>query len=128
MALAVALAVVGPSRPSAAEAQDSSAGAATQPKVLLLGDSVLQGICLHSPAELDTLRRTFTVTCDGKDKPPFRFTSDGPALIRSHTGDFDDHLVIELGYNDGYNAAAFKSRAQAILQMPEVWPPPTCSG
>jgi hypothetical protein len=41
-------------------------------------------------------------------------------LIRSHAGDFDDHLVIELGYNDGYNAAVFRQRAEAILNMPEV--------
>jgi hypothetical protein len=120
-ALAVAVGLVAPALGSTtAAAQDSSADAAALPKVLLVGDSVLEGICLYSPAELDTLRRTFAVTCEGTDKPPFHFTSDGPALIRSHADDFDDHLVIALGYNDGYNAAVFKSRAQAILQMPEV--------
>jgi hypothetical protein len=93
---------------------------AARPKVLILGDSVLEMICKYLPAELDELRQSFDVTCDGLDVPPFHYTSDGPALIRNHAADFGDHLVLALGYNDGFNATAFRQRAEAILAMPEV--------
>jgi hypothetical protein len=100
-----------------------AAGAAAQParpKVLILGDSVVEMICKYVPAELDELRQTFDPTCDGLDVAPFRRTSDGPGLIRSHAADIGDHLVLALGYNDGPALSQFRERARAILEMPEV--------
>ena len=81
---------------------------------------MVEGICRYSPHELDPLRQTHTVTCDGLDVPPFHFTGrDGPGLIRSQVNDFDDDLVLALGYND-LSPAAFASGAEEIMQMAEV--------
>jgi len=104
-----------------ATGEEATATAAALPTVLILGDSVVEGICKYSPGELNQLRQSFTVTCDGLDVPPFYFTGrDGPGLIRSHVSDFDDNLVLALGYNDGFNTEAFRAGAEAIMQMPEV--------
>jgi lysophospholipase L1-like esterase len=92
-------------------------GLGAPPRVLILGDSVVEMICKYAPHDLDQLRRYLQVTCDGRDVEPYRSASVGPALIREHEGDFDDHLVLALGYNDG---ESFAERAEAIMEMPEV--------
>lgn len=95
-------------------------GAQPKPKVLLLGDSVIEMICKYAPGELDEMRENFDPTCDGLDVKPYHYIKDGPGLIRSHLNDFDDHLVLALGYNDLHNAANFAAGARAIMEMPEV--------
>jgi hypothetical protein len=114
VALGLAL-LVAPGHHAAAQPGDDSDG----PKVLLLGDSVIELLCEYTPAELDELRRHYDVTCDGHDVEPYRRTGDGPGLIRAHVDAFDDHLVIALGYNDGFHPG-FADQAEEIMAMPEV--------
>ena len=65
-------------------AAPTPAASQSKPHAVLVGDSVLEMICEHAPAELDGMRQLFDVTCDGRDVAPFRTTSDGYDVIRSH--------------------------------------------
>jgi lysophospholipase L1-like esterase len=86
-----------------------SAGA-QQRRVVVVGDSVILGA--QGPMTSAFQGRGWAVTFDAAVN---RSTSAGLTAIESHRGELTDSLVVSLGANDAGNTAAFRQRAQAIL-------------
>lgn len=78
-----------------------------KPRLLVIGDSVLEGTFGHIPAALPE----WDVTVDAHMN---RSTADGPAVLQSHGVDFDV-VVVQLGTNDAGTPSIYEPRVNAMM-------------
>lgn len=100
---------------STSSSSPASSGASGTKQLLVLGDSVMQGVEAYGALpKLEQALPGWQISFDAAES---RSTVVAPQLLQQHDPSKFDTVVMALGYNDGGDPAAFKQHATAALDL-----------